>query len=109
MTWPNKIALGDYKKVTMRFSMEHTHNLYLFWLPTHKANTTFEGNHVVVKKITGAPDPHPIMTQYIKSQDTLFPFHPQLWLRSNGSISLRSWFIKCLHHYFNAHIAGQSL
>jgi hypothetical protein len=28
MTWPNKITLGDYKKVTMRFSMEWTKNMY---------------------------------------------------------------------------------
>jgi hypothetical protein len=62
-----------------------------------------------VKKITGAPDPYPIMEQYIKSWDVLFPFHPQLWLKSDGSIPLCSWFIKRLHHYFGSHIAGQSL
>ena len=49
------------------------------------------------------------MQNYTKSQDTLFPFHPQLWLKSNGTIPLRSWFIKHLRHYFSAHIAGQSL
>jgi hypothetical protein len=84
-------------------------NTYSFWLPTHKADTTFEGNRIMVKKITGAPDPHPIMDQYIKSRDVLFPFHPQLWLKSNGSVPLCSWFIRRLHHYFSAHIAGQSL
>ena len=52
---------------------------------------------------------HLIMAQYIKSWDTLFMFHPQLWLRSNGLIPLCSWFIKHLHHYFTPQIAGQSL
>ena len=109
MTWPDHVALRDYKKVTMQFSMEWTTDSYSFWLPTHKTDTTFKGNWIVVKKITGTPDPHPIMQNYTKSHDTLFPFHPQLWLRSNGSIPLRSWFIKHLWHYFSAHIAGQSL
>ena len=109
MTWPDRIALRNYKKVTMRFSMEWTTDSYSFWLPTHKTDTTFEGNRIVVKKIIGAPDPHPIMLNYTKSRDTLFPFHPQLWLKSDGTIPLRSWFIKRLRRYFSAHIAGQSL
>jgi hypothetical protein len=106
IVWPDTISLRDYKKVTMRYSMEWTPDTYSFWLPTHKADTTFEGNRIVVKKIAGAPDPYPIMEQYIKSRDVLFPFHPQLWLKSDGSIPLRSWFIKRLQRYFGSHIAG---
>ena len=109
LTWPDKITLRDYKKLTMRHTLQWTPTEYSFWLPTHKADTTFEGNRIVIKKIAGAPDPHPIMAEYVTSRDTLFPFHPQLWLRSNGSIPLRSWFIKRLRHYFTAEIAGQSL
>ena len=109
LTWPHKITLRDYKKLTMRHSLQWTKTPYSFWLPTHKADTAFEGNHIVIKKITGAPDPHPIMAQCITSRDTLFPFHPPLCLRSNGSIPLQSWFIKCLRHYFSTQVAGQSL
>jgi hypothetical protein len=76
MTWPDTIALRDYKKITMHFSIEWTVKTYSFWLPTHKADITFKGNWIVVKKITGAPDPYPIMEQYIKSRDVLFSFHP---------------------------------
>ena len=57
MTWPDQVSLRNYKKVTMRFSMEWTADSYSFWLPTRKTDTTFEGNQIVVKKITGAPDP----------------------------------------------------
>ena len=63
LTWPDKLALRDYKKVTMWFSMAWTPNSYSFWIPTHKANTTFKGNHIIIKKIMGAPDPHSIMMQ----------------------------------------------
>ena len=67
LTWPDKITLRDYKKLMMQHSLQWTKNSYSFWLPTHKANTTFEGNCIVIKKITGAPDSHPIMAQYITS------------------------------------------
>ena len=109
ITWPNKISLRDYKKVTMRFSLDLTPTQYSFWLPTHKADTVFEGNKIVVCKISGAPDPLPIMVQYIKSRDARFSFHPQLWLKADGTIPLRSWFMNRLSRYFGPHIAGQSM
>jgi len=49
------------------------------------------------------------MQCYIDSRDAIFPFHPQLWLKADGTIQLRSWFITCLHHYFGPDIAGQSM
>jgi hypothetical protein len=82
---------------------------YSFWLPTHKADTIFEGNKIVVCKISGAPDPLPIMAQYIKSRDAHFSFHPQLWLKADRTIPLRSWFVNRLSHYFGPHITGQSM
>jgi len=109
MTWPDKVALRNYKKVTMRFSLQWLFHAYSCWLPTHKADTTFEGNRVVVKRISGAPDPFPIMEHYIKSRDQHFPFHPQLWLKADGTVPLRSWFIARMRQYFGTDIAGQSL
>src|ERR1700676_3284427 len=49
------------------------------------------------------------MEHYTKSHDALFPFHPQLWLKTDGTIPLHAWFIKHLRHYFGTDIAGQSL
>ena len=49
------------------------------------------------------------MKRYIDSRDAHFPFHPQLWLKADGTILLRSWFITRLHHYFGQDIAGQSM
>jgi hypothetical protein len=109
LTWPDKVALRNYKKVTLHLSFHQSPQEYSFWLPTHKADTTFEGNRIVVRRISGAPDPLPIMARYIKSRDTQFPFHLQLWLKANGTIPLRAWFISRLHHYFGTDIAGQSM
>src|ERR1700691_5384400 len=109
MTCPDMISLRDYKKVMMCFSIKFYSHIYSFLLPTHKADTTFKGNHIAVKMITGTPNPYPIMECYIKSHNLLFHFHLQLWLKSDGTIPPRSWFLKCLHHYFGSHITGQSL
>jgi hypothetical protein len=93
LTWPDKLVLRNFKKVTMCSSFHQSTQEYSFWLPTHKADTTFEGNKIVIRKISGSPDPLPIIMCYIKSRDTLFPSHPQLWLKADGTIPLRSWFI----------------
>ena len=93
LTWPNQITLQDYRKVTLQSSLKLHAREYSFWLPTHKADTTFEGNRIVIQKISNAPDPCPIMEHYIRSRDILFPFHPQLWIKANGTVLLRSWFI----------------
>jgi hypothetical protein len=82
---------------------------YLFWLPTHKADTTFEGNRIIIWKFSNAPNPCPIMEHYTTSRNTLFPFHPQLWIKANGTVPLCSWFIARLHRYFGTTIAGQSM
>lgn len=88
LTWPDKLVLHDFKKVTICSSSNQSLQDYTFWLPTHKADTAFEGNKIVVHKISGTPDPHPIMMHYIKSQDSLFPFHLQIWLKADGTIAL---------------------
>jgi hypothetical protein len=109
LTSPDNTALRDYRKITMCFSLEWLQDAYAFWLPAHKTDTTFEGNRVVIKQITGAPDPFPIMRQYINSRDHLFPLLPQLWLKADGTVPLRSWFINRLRHYFGPDISGQSM
>ena len=82
---------------------------YSFWVPTHKADTTFEGNRIIIWKISNAPDPCPIMEFYTTSHGTFFPFHPQLWIRANETVPLCSWLIACLQWYFETTIAGQSM
>ena len=49
------------------------------------------------------------MEHYIRSHNILFPFHPQLWIKANGTVPLHSWFIARLWQYFGTTIAGQSM
>ena len=101
--------LRDFRKVVLRSSFKWVNSNYEFLLPTHKSDTTFEGNRVHIARIMNAPDPKPIMETYLHSRDSLFPLHPQLWLRANGHSPSRSWFLRRLKNYCPPDIAGQSM
>jgi hypothetical protein len=101
--------IRDFRKVVLRNSLVWIGNEYEFLLPAHKADTTFEGNKVHIAKIINAPDPTEIMTRYTRFRDNLFPLHPQLWLRSNGSSPTRSWFLDRLRQFCPPEISGQSM
>ena len=64
---------------------------------------------MVIQKSTTAPDPHAIFCQHLVSRDALFPLFPQLWLRSNGTVPSRSWFMSRLHRFFPRSIGGHSM
>jgi hypothetical protein len=101
--------IRDFRKVILRNSLRFLGGNYDFFLPTHKSDATFEGNHVHITQIVNAHDPKPIMERYIQSRDMLFPLHPQLWLRTNGRSPSRSWFLHRLKRYCPPDIAGQSM
>ena len=101
--------LRDFRKIILRNSLIWVGEDYKFLLPAHKADTTFEGNCVHIAQVIGAPDLRPIMKRYFCSHDRLFPLHPQLWLRANGTSPTRSWFLHCLRQHCPSEIAGQSI
>jgi hypothetical protein len=107
LTWPNTVALQDYRKVTMRPSVEHLPNAFSFWLPGNKADHFFEGNHLLIPK-TFTETYRPFRL-YLCSCDLLFHSRPELWLHTNGTIPTRMWFITHLRHFFPNSIAGQSM
>lgn len=109
MTVSDNPALRDFRKVVLRNSLTWVGEDYEFTLPAHKADTTFEGNRVHIAQIIGAPNPQPIMKRYLSSRDMLFPLHPQLWLRDNGTSPTRAWFLHRLRQYCPPEIAGQSI
>lgn len=109
ITQPDKLDLRAFRKLVMRHTLEWLAEGFAYWLPTHKADATFEGNKIIIKQIVGAPDPYPKMDRYIRSRDHLFPNHPQLWLKMDGTVPTRSWFISRMRKYFGAEISGQSL
>jgi hypothetical protein len=107
--WPDNKKLQDYRKVTMRHTVEFFPAGFSFFLPTHKGDRLFEGNRVLVQETTTADDPFSIFKRYLKSRDHLFPFNPELWLRVDGSIPRRSWFIRQLQSFFVDDVGGHSI
>jgi hypothetical protein len=110
LTWPDAVALRDWRKVTRRSSVKFTDSSVGFFLPGHKADKFFEGNQII---LTSRADPElntvSKVSRYLVSRDSLFPHHPALWVRQNGSIPTRSWFINRLRQFFGKDIAGQSM
>ena len=56
-----------------------------------------------------SPNPSSPFVTYLKSRDSLFPHCAELWLRQNGSVPTRTWFLRHLHSFFLNDIAGQSM
>ena len=105
----DKKILCVYRKITLRHSVVIRKDQYSFFLPSHKGNRTFEGNIILIQKLNTPTDPYMPFLAYLKSRDSCFPLHPQLWLTSRGSVPTRHWFISRLRKFFLKNIAGQSL
>src|SRR5258708_25992827 len=71
-----------------------------FFLPMHKANHFFKGSTVIFEKHSSLLDPIHFFKIYLASHNSCFPHLPQLWLHSNSSIPMHSWFINRIHTVF---------
>jgi hypothetical protein len=108
LVWPDKIAHRSYRKLSLRTSVQQLPNAYSFLLPSSKTDRVFEGNRVFINDHT-APNPVGPFLTYLKSRDSFFPHRAELWLRENGTIPTRAWFLHRLQSYFPKDTAGQSI
>ena len=109
LVFPDKKNLRNYRKISLRHTVSILATHFSFFLPSHKGDRFFEGNTILVQKLTTATDPFCHFVSYIESRDKLFPLHPELWLTSRGTVPTRHWFISRLRHFFPKNFAGQSL
>jgi hypothetical protein len=109
LVWPDTTRLQDYRKITQRRSVLTTPATFEFVLPGCKTDKTFAGNHILVRKISADHDPHRVFITYLASRDKLFPYNPELWLRSNGTIPTYKWFIQRMRGLFPRDMAGHSI
>jgi hypothetical protein len=109
LVFPDKKALRNYRKISLRLSVSVLPSQYSFFLPSHKGDRFFEGNTIVIQKLTTPTDPYPPFLAYLASRDRLFPLHPELWLTSRGTVPTRHWFIARLRKFFPKEIAGHSM
>ena len=58
---------------------------------------------------SAVPNAYSNFKTYLSSHNHLFRACPELWLRADGTIPTRAWFINRLRRFFPASIAGQSM
>lgn len=110
LTDPDNKKLRNPLKVTKRTTVLISDEYFQFFLPGHKADRFFEGNTILLSRQPhGQINTYHQFSAYLASRDKLFPYCSPLWLRSNGTIPSRSWFINRLRVFFPKNIAGQSL
>ena len=109
LCFPDHLALQDFSKISLHLSVQWLCDSFSFWLPSHKTDAMFKGSQLIIQCVHHSPDPYLIFINYLHSHDQLFPFNPELWLCANSKVSMHSWFIQRLAHYFPKDIAGQSL
>ena len=109
MTFPDDKVIQDWRKISRRRTVTLQDDNYSFQLPFHKADRFFTGNTILVTRSESVIDPVLHFKAYLSSRDSLMPFHSALWLRVNGSIPTRSFFIRRLRIFFDKGIGGQSM
>jgi hypothetical protein len=87
-------------KSAMCPSIERLPKAFSFWLPGHKADQFFEGNQLIIQKLSTKT--YRLFESYLTSHNNLFRSRPELWLCADGTIS-------CLRHFSPKLIAGQSM
>jgi hypothetical protein len=109
MTFPDDVALRNWKKVTRRTTVRIQEGMYEFLLPGHKADRFFEGNKIMIPAHRFRHQPLHHFQAYLTSRDALHPVASPLWLTAAGTIPTRSFFINRLRLFFTPDIAGQSM
>ncbi|KAF8585598.1 hypothetical protein K439DRAFT_1255550, partial [Ramaria rubella] len=110
-TQPESLSKQDSRKCVLWHSLSFQLDHFSFLLPYHKADRFFEGNIVMVHMRS---PPHRLcplvaMCSYATARDRLFPYHPELWLTSEGNMSTYSWFVSRLHAILDCDIGGHSI
>jgi hypothetical protein len=109
LVFPDKHTLRNYRKLSLRLSVCCLSDQFTFFLPPHKGDRTFEGNSIIIQKLTTPSDPHKHFITYLNSRDRLFPLNPELWLTSHGTVPTRHWFMSRLRTFLPASFGGHSM
>ncbi|RDX39623.1 hypothetical protein OH76DRAFT_1297419, partial [Lentinus brumalis] len=112
LVWPDRHELRSFSKVSRRTTVVLTEHSFEFTLRTHKSDKQFNGDTVLVHDDSLAgPRVVNLFKAYLSFRDRTFPCRAELWLRRNGSIPTRSWFIRRLRAIFpdDSSVAGHSM
>ena len=107
---PSNPKLLSQRKRVMRSTVTLSEESFSFTLPYHKADRFYSGCEVLVGSRPNSPDDaFPWFINYLNHRDSVFPFVPDLWIRADGSLPTRSWFLGRLAEFFDKSVSGHSL
>jgi hypothetical protein len=109
LCFPDRIASRNYRKISLRHTVIANRLHYSFFLPGHKGDRFFEGNTIIIQNTNASTNPYLHFISYLTSRDRLHPFQPELWLREDGEVPTRGWFMRKLRIFFPKDIGGQSM
>ncbi|KAF9236531.1 hypothetical protein BU15DRAFT_33870, partial [Melanogaster broomeanus] len=109
LTWPDLQRHQSYRKLSLRHMLVLAPGALHYTLPSHKADQFGDGHSILITGSGRRNDTLSIMSSYIAARDVAFPYHPQLWLRSNGQVPTRSWFTQRLRTFFPSSVSGHSM
>lgn len=100
LTLPDKIALCDPRKNSLRSSAVWRQTSYGFDLTTSETDKTYKGHKIVILQSFISPYPFSFFSKYVRSRDTLHCGKPELWLKEDGTMPMYSWFVAKLKTIF---------
>ena len=109
MVFPDDKNLRNWRKISPRCTTSISTDGYHFELPFHKANRFFADNEILITRGQTEIDPILHFSNYINSCNALMPLHSALWLRADGTVPTRSFFIRRFHLFFRSDFGGQSM
>jgi hypothetical protein len=86
LVWPDKKELQDHQKVVYRTTAKFATASYSFFLPSHKGDPYFEGNHFLILQTHTPDDPFLAFKSYLTHHDTAWPYNLEPWLHRDGSV-----------------------
>ncbi|KIM19399.1 hypothetical protein M408DRAFT_32708, partial [Serendipita vermifera MAFF 305830] len=106
---PDQLAKRTFNKIIRRSSLKIDSGQYQFLLPAHKADRFYEGNTILIQSTDTAPNAVPVMQRYVRLRDERFPNHPQLFLRTDGTVPARQFFMDRIREVLPGDVGGHSM
>jgi len=87
----------DPAKIIKRYTVKISPTTVAYKLAASKTDPYFEGSLISIRKdYSAVVHPYSALRDYIQSRDKRFKFSPFLFLKNDGSVPKRGWFLKRL-------------
>lgn len=110
LVYPDARQHQNHRKLIKRFSVARIPAGFSYTLPFHKSDRYYLGNTVVIAARNDDIDPVRRLEAYLDLRDSRFATRCELFIKADGSVPTRSWFLARLQDQFPSEgLAGHSL